>query len=62
LYIFRQIVHLTSFKTPIIELLLGIRVPKTRDLSAQFLTVTSNVGFQNMIATTHQNETGHDKK
>jgi len=27
---FRQIVHLISFKTPIFELLLGIRVPKQR--------------------------------
>jgi len=36
---FSQFVHLTSFKTPIITLI-GIRV-KTKDFSAQTLTITS---------------------
>jgi len=28
---------------------LGIRVPKTKELSAQSLTITSKVGFQTMF-------------
>jgi len=47
---FDKFVHLTSFKTQIlILLLLEIPVPKTKDLSARSLTITSKVVFMNHV-------------
>jgi len=42
-------IQLTSFKTPIFESLLGIWVSKTKDLSAQSLTITLLSRFPNYV-------------
>jgi len=50
--VFNKIVHLTPYKTLIFDYSWE-RVTKTKDLSAQSLTITSKVGFQTMFLYKH---------